>query len=251
LSRSQSWKSWGAIIAILVVSGLVAAAWPFISGQLGGSGASVPVTSETITIPIPALPIPIPFLEGITEIVLPSWLAMAIIAMLVIGGVVVMGIVTGFLYRWLSRLTQRVVESESFQQENQVLTSRTTEKLAARRSGRKAALAQQNDYSRWSVIATSLAILLFAFFAGLLVATSLFPTGEVTVNGQPVNVTVLITGAFLLLTLLYLILRMSWGRLNRFEGTDRGIPWDTIAVVLTGFLIVVVGIGLIVYLNVP
>ena len=93
---------------------------------------------------------------------------------------------------------------------------------------------------------------MFAVFMGYLVAGTLFPTGQITESDQVVNITAIIVGAFFLVTLFILLLRMNPRRLAAVDEMDReGIPWDTIVVILLGVLVLGLGIGLVVFLNRP
>jgi uncharacterized membrane protein YeiB len=248
LSRSESWKTWAVVIAILLFSGFIAAVWPLISGFGGGSSAGITFEPETVSIVIP----PLPGLEGGQVITLPSLVAFAIIAVLVIGAVVVVGLIISVLFTPLSKQVTKVNSSEKYQEGNANLQQREKEKLSQKQEGRAAATSQQRDYSHWAVVATSLAILMFAVFLGMLFAATLFPTGQITKQDQIINIAGVIAGAFVLVTLFVLLLRMNPRRLAAVDETDRdGIPWDTIAIVLLGVLVLGLGIGLVVFLNRP
>lgn len=248
LSRSESWKMWLAIIAILLFFGFLAAIWPLTSGFAGSSSGGIRLEPETIVVTIP----PIPGLMEGRVIVLNGLVAFAIIAVLVIGSVVITGLILGGLNVLLSKQATKVNNSKKFQERNGTLQQREKEKLAQKQEGRNAAPSQQHDYSRWAVVATSMAILMFAIFLGLLFSATLFPSGQITEQDQVINIAGVIAGAFFLVTLFILLLRMNPRRLAAVDETDRdGIPWDTIAIVLLGILVVGLGVGLVVFLNRP
>jgi hypothetical protein len=176
----------------------------------------------------------------------------AIIAVLVIGAVVVVGLIFALLNVLLAKQATKVMQSEKYQEGNAALLQRENEKLAQRQENRAAVKTQQRDYSHWAVVATSLAILMFAVFMGYLVAGTLFPTEQIMESDQVVNITAIIVGAFFLVTLFILLLRMNPRRLAAVDETDReGIPWDSIVVILLGVLVLGLGIGLVVFLNRP
>ncbi len=248
MSRSESWKTWAIVIAILLFSGFVAAIWPLISSLSGGASTGPTLEPQTVTIVIP----PLPGLEGGQVITLPSIAAFAIIGVLVVGAVIVVGVIFSILVTPLSKQVTKVSNSEKYQEGNANLQQREKETLAHKREDRAAADAQQNDYLRWAVVATSLAILMFAVFLGMLVAATLFPTGQIAQQDQIVNIASVIAGAFALVTLFILLLRMNPKSLAAIDVTDGdGIPWDTIAIILIGVLVVGLGIGLVVFLNSP
>ena len=58
--------------------------------------------------------------------------------------------------------------------------------------------------------------------------------------------------AVLLVTLGVLVWRMRESRFASMEELDNGpIPWDSIWIILTGLIVVGIGIGLMVYFNIP
>jgi uncharacterized membrane protein YeiB len=241
---------WAVIIAILLFSGFVAAIWPLIASFGGSSSGGITFEPETIVITIP--PLPIPGLDGGQVITLNGMVAFAIIAVLIIGAVFVVGLIFAGLNVLLSKQATKVNNSEKFQERNAALQQREKEKLAQKQEGRTAATSQQHDYSRWAVVATSLAILMFAVFMGLLFAATLFPSGQIVEQDQIINIAGIIAGIFFLVTLFILLLRMNPRKLASIDETDRdGIPWDTIVIILLGVLVVGLGIGLVVFLNRP
>ena len=183
---------------------------------------------------------------------LPSFLAFIILAVVIVGAVIVTGFIITAITLLISKLVRSTLNSDSYQEGNQALQEKEKDKLARKREGREAFKEQQRDYSRWAVVATSLCILMFSVFLGYLVGSTMFPTGQITTEEQVVNISAIIISAFFLVTLFMLLLRMNPRRLAAIDDTDySGIPWDAIVVILLGFLILGLGIGLIVFLNNP
>jgi hypothetical protein len=249
LSRTESWKAWLGIFAILIFSGLMAAFWPTISenlmssfGSFGGSaGMSVP--AETVTLPFPGRD------EGIT---LTSWQILLGLSFIVVGAVVVTGIVVGLINIIISRWITNVETSEDYQEGTATLEQREAAELAQLREEAPADTSQQHDYSRWAVFATSAVILFFAIVLGYLVGSTIFPTGVIVNEDQVINITAIISGAFFLFTLLYLLVRMDRERLDEINASaNKGIPWDAIVIILLGALVLGLGIGLIIFINQP
>lgn len=247
MSKSESGKIWIAVIGILIISGLVAAMWPLLS-TLGPSGSSgVPVEIETVTIRVP--PIPAIGFEGFS-IEINSFLLMIILAVVVVGSVVVAGVIITLIMRLISRFISKTEADESYQQKSAELEKSENSKLKAKQSEHEAFKEQQRDYTSWAVIATSGAILLFVAIFGFLFSSTLFPTSQIVENDEIFNIGLIITGIFLLVTLLVLLFRMNPRKLATVDETDNaGIPWETIAVLLTGVIVVGFGIGLMIYFN--
>ena len=136
--------------------------------------------------------------------------------------------------------------------ERPLLAQREAAELAEERQAHPADTVQQNDYSRWAVIATSMAVLFFAVVIGYLVGYTIFPSGQIVNEEQVVNITAIISGTFFLLTLLYMVLRMDKERLNEINArANAGIPWDAIVVILLGALVLGLGVGFVIFLNLP
>lgn len=249
MSRTESWKAWLAIFAILIFSGLMAAFWPAISENLfssfGSSGGSS-IPAETVTFPA----VPVPGLDNGIE--LTSVQILLGLSFLVIGAVVVTGIIIALVNVLVSRWVTNVETSDEYLEGTAALERRETAELQVKNKQQPADATQQRDYSRWAVIATSMAILFFAVVLGYMVGSTLFPEGQIVNQDQIVNITAIISGAFFLITLLYLLLRMDRERLDEINArANAGIPWDAIVVILLGALVVGLGIGLMIFLNRP
>ncbi len=254
MSRTESWKAWLGLFAILIFSGLMAAFWPAISenlfsaiGSTGLPGGGTPVPAETVTFP----PLPVPGLQdGLT---LTSVQILLGLAFLTVGAVVVTGIIIAIVNVILSRWITNVETSDKYEEGTAALAQREKAELAKKHEAQPADKTQQHDYSRWAVLATSMAILFFAVVLGYLVAFTLFPSGQIVANeDQIVNITAVISGVFFLLTLLYLVLRMNSERLEEVNAkADAGVPWDAVVVILLGVLVLGLGVGLVIYLNLP
>lgn len=252
MSRSDSWKTWGVVIGVLLVTGILAATWPLILGlltELMPTSAVPRLEPQVFEINVP--PLPVVLTDGLS-LSLAGWQVILGIAVVVIGLVAVTGFVIALINVFLSRLSTAVVESESYQKSEAELQKKEKAKLRQLQDGRASDSEQQNDYSRWNVVATSLAILMFAAFAGFLVADTFFPDRYVVRNDQVVNITLIIVGIFVLTSLLVLLWRLNPQRLEAAEEQDTGgIPWDTIVVIVSGVLVVGLGIGLVIYFNIP
>lgn len=249
MSKSESWKVWTAVILILLFSGFVAAVWPYLGGLGGGGAARIPVETEIITINIP--PLAVVGFEGLV-FEINSFLIFLIMAGAVVVSVIVVGVVLTGINFLISRQVTKTINSEKYQEGNAALEQHEKDKLSKKREGREAATAQQNDYSHWAVIATSLIVLMFAVFLGYLVGDTLFPGRELMRQDQIINITGIIIIAFVLISLLVLLLRINPRKLAAVNETDYGtIPWESITVILLGALILGLGIGFVIFLNLP
>lgn len=212
----------------------------------GGSATALPRDPTTVTIP---LPVPI---GGRSEVTLPSWQLMLGLAILVPGLVIGAGLTLGIVYILIQRLVSRTAATPDYQQNAAALQKRQTEKIAKMRETRPTSAAPESTWRRWSVITTALTLLLFTAFMAYMLGSMLFPQRQVVRQDNIVNVVSLLVLAAMLIVV---VITALWLRHDRIAAFNRGdslaIPWDFIAVVLTGLLVVGLGIGLIAILNGP
>ncbi len=244
MRNKRSWITWGIIFAILVGSGLLTILLPALFS--GNSATALPRDPSTVTIPLP-LPI-----GGRSEITLPSWQLMLGLAILVPGLVIGAGLTLGIVYIILQRLVARTTASEDYQQNAAALQKRETERVAKLRETRPTSIAPETTMRRWGVFTTALIVLLFTAFLAFLIGSMLFPQWQIVRQDNIVNIVSLIVVAAMLIAI---ILMVIWLRSERIAAFNRGdslaIPWDFIAVVITGLLVVGLGIGVIAILNAP
>lgn len=244
MRNKRSLITWGIIFAILVGSGLLTILLPALFG--GSTATDLPRDPSTVTIP---LPVPI---GGRSEITLPSWQLMLGLAILVPGLVIGAGLTLGIVYILLQRLVARTTTTPDFQQNSAALQKRQNEKIAKLRETRPTSAAPESTWRRWSVITTALVVLLFTAFIAFLFGNLLFPQQQIVRQDNIVNIVSLFVVASLLTVLVFLVIWLRADRINAFNrGDSLAIPWDFIAVVITGLLVVGLGIGVIAILNAP
>lgn len=272
MSDKESLRNWSILIAVLVGTAVIAGAWPSIVNTFGQRGPAAPTPGmEMPMLEIPIPPSLIPRLDGVIPIAdgiftLNGLVAVIGLTVIVIGAVVVMGAGLAFAYRLLDRATLQEKESETFQQKQAALEQKEKERLQAVREGRDPTPMPEHNMPRWSRLANILIFWLFLIFVGMMLNRTFYPTGEIILTpdmwlyslltrlGQPA---ILNTGWFfvilptlLLLPILGWWLQPQW--LEAAAAADNGdIPWDFLAVLITGLLVVGLGIGYMIYLAVP
>lgn len=246
LANRRSLLTWGFILLILVGTGILTIAWPILQDNLTGASPISAGTAETIEI---GLPIP---MFGLDSISLQSWQLMLILAFLVIGAVVTTGIALMIISYLASRIINNTESSEDFKSSASDLEARNQAKLKEIQESQPTGQLPETVWSRWSIIATGLAIALFAVALANLFAHSLYPGGRTLINGSIVNMSALFSLIALALSVGVLALGLSTIEIDDVETVRlKGVPWDSIAVVLTGFLVVGLGIAAILILRVP
>ncbi len=245
MSNRESLKNWGIIFAVLIISGVLTVAWPIISNTLfGGSSVRISPTMETVTL---NLPFPV---AGMNSITLNSLQILLIMGALAGGLIVGTGIAIALGNVIISRLVTNTAESEDFQTRKTRLEQKEAEEIKRLREERKTARTSPERWRRWSAISTGIIFVVFALFAGYLLAYSFYPEGVIISGDNIVSVASIIIGAAVVLSALLVVLRLRADKLEALETTRTGaIPWDSIAVILTGILVVGLGIGIIVFIN--
>ncbi len=280
MSRNQGLINWIVILLLLVAFAILTAVWTGLIGNAPtpsfelptGETRALPVETENIdweikpipiTQPFPALgPIQIPtinvtlFENGITifEDANPL-LVIGILFGAVIGGIAVIGGAIATPIMLLSRLVNNVKEDEAYKESEAKLASAEKALIKQMNEGRSVR-ADSHDRPRWSAVSTALIILMFAWFVGLVLNGTFFPEGSTFLGGDPerfIRTTPYFVWGTVGITLLALF---AWIRPRAFqaeaiekaETTGGAIPWDTIAVLVTGLVIVGLGIGAMAYI---
>lgn len=324
MSDTQSWKTWVTVIVVLVAFGVFAAVWPSISstlslGGLGGRPSTrIPYESHPIVLQIPEMPLPNGATLGGQTFEMQPWQALLGLTAVIVGLVLGMGVVTGLLYAFLSRLSTR--ERKAFNAEHSRLSPLYKglnrgviffQNQAARKfEGRTVHPIPAHEMPRWSWLSTTLIVLTFVFFGGMVIVADFFPARLLAVGNDLFNPATLIVGIPLLITLTLFLFAPRWGTavfallilfalalpafgaVNLFTrnnplplptavsivglvqlvalvllayfwrpsptavfkvsaAPEKGIPYDAIAVLITGIFVVGLGLGLMVLFNSP
>lgn len=246
MSNNRNLITWGIILLILIGTGLLTIAWPIISDLLSGESASMGITGpETVVIPLP-----IPINEQ-TEVAMQSWQLFGILAFLIIGAVVTTGVVIAIINYFFSRFVTNTESDPEFQKEWAELEQKEQAELKEKQAARPTHTIPDRTWDRWAAATTILAGLMFAGFFGLLIASQLFPEGSVIRDDRIINATLIVTLALMAMTLVVMLLRLRNRDAVAIEdgAATAAIPWDFIVVVLTGLIVVGIGVAVIAILN--
>jgi hypothetical protein len=259
LERLKSLGSILILILVLIVLALVAVIWPMImeSLDLGGMGVGSflggPTRPSTEQVPIVfPIPEPIASVVGMNELVLQGFVAFAALAAIVIGSVVVFGLIITLLMRLGGRFTTEVAESEDYQEHVAALETKEKETLKTRReSAPEPSKPEAHGYGL-DPLSFSLLVLFFVAMLAALIYGLVSPTGEIILFGQTFNSMLPILLILFVITIPLLAWQARRNRLDAIaENDNASIPWDFIAVLITGLLVVGVGLGIMLYINNP
>ncbi len=244
MSGKETWRNWALLIALLVVFGLATALWSSFSPSIsiGGNGGgnridipSVPVAVEPIEFEIAVL--------GIGPLELAPIVAVGILAVVAIAGIAIVGVGLAFVNLLISRQVTAVSDDKTFKETQARLEQTEKARLKQMNEGRTVSTPDHNRPG-WSAVSTSLIVLFFVWMGGMLINSIVYPEGQrISGAGEIVNTAPIFIVPLLLFALLLLSFRMRPGKIAAAKSTDTAsIPWDTIAVILLGLL--VVGLGL-------
>ena len=265
MSNAKSLVNWIVLIGLLLVFGVAAVLWPAISESINlfGGSASVQVPNEPhpieITLPvavpmsdIPALGIKV---EGQTIIFNDSMVVVVGLTLIIFGAVVITGALITLVYTFLDKLRDRTVDSDEHKEHVTALNNKEKEYFKDVRQGREAAGPPSDPtMPRWSAWATSIVILIFVALLGMVISLTFWPhwievdelADALTTPGMALITVMCLTTAIIL------VWRMGPQRIEKIEKSDeQGIPRDAIAIILTGLIVLGLGIGYTIYINLP
>ncbi|MBP6471612.1 MAG: hypothetical protein KA773_14295 [Chloroflexi bacterium] len=251
MNKTESLRNWLVILALLIVTGIATAVWPLLDLgiSIGFGPTRPPVEQPTVSFPVPAL---LTAQLG-TEIVLNSTdLFLAFIGMLVftLVSIVVVGFILSFLVRQLEKSATAVANSDTYQNHVATLNKRQQEKMKAVRESHAAPHTPKEYIYHLDPISLSLIVLFFVALLGTLIYSELAPTGQFMLFGQTFTSSLPILIILFAITIPLLIWRARREHLLAIPAKDSAaIPWDFIAVLVTGLLIVGVGLGFMLFIN--
>jgi len=257
LNKTESVRNWLIILVVLIATGVLTAVLPLLNLNLtpnlaiGGGATRPPVGEHTLVIHVPT------FLAGTfgSQIVLTSFQVFAVFAGLLVvalGSIVVVGLILSFLIRLLSKSVTAVSTSESYQANVATLDKREQDKLKNIRESHAKPNAPADYVYHLDPLSLSLIILFFVALVGTLLYSELAPTGEFVLFGQTISSRLSVIIALFIITIPVLAWQVRRQRLLSIaQRDDAPIPWDFIAVLVAGLLIVGIGLGLLLFINSP
>ncbi|MCP5095606.1 MAG: hypothetical protein GY943_08645 [Chloroflexi bacterium] len=258
MSENGSWRNWAIVFVLMIVFAVATALWSSLTPSISLFGGNtveipdVPVEVVPIELDIPA----IGSLDG-QFLELSPFVAIGILAGVVIGLVVLVGAGIALINTVLVRQTTAVTSDATYQEHQSTLAQREKDRLKQMKVGRAAGPIPDHNRPRWSAISTSLLILMFVAFFGMIINFTFIPSGELLPKNsdgvvvEAVSSASRVVGGMLAVTLAALLVVFRPKRGEPTEKTEEkdGIPWDSIAVLITGLLIVGIGVGAMVYLG--
>lgn len=273
MNKPESWKTWLPLLGLLILFGLVSALWPAVWPRLsdalalpsfgGGSSTNIPYEPEPIHLEamksaLANSSLPGPLASGLASAAeaLPDTIsplvAVGVVAGLVVALIVGVGGGLSFVIKLISGIRNSTLESEAYKTHQNALDQKIKEQIKQMRDGRTTDPVPDHKMPRWSVVSNTLITLMFVGFGTMVVVRNFFPEGVTEVDGRIVNITTPVFLVLAVITLIILGVRLRPQKIDAIDETDFGkIPWDFIAVLITGLIMIGLGVGFMAYINAP
>ncbi len=240
MKLKKSTVTWLVIIGLIIFSGLVSALWPtmregLVGGDGGGSGIAlsgpdIDPSDKTITFGSG-----IPVLGGQT---INEYMALLIIAVPILVLVPGVGIVLWLIFSFLSNTVEKTKEDPNFQSKVSAIDKRTSDVYKEYKQISPPDPVPDHDETRWIWISSIFTVgVLFAYIGAAW--SDNFAGG----NSQAMFSAVFALIGVVLGYLLIWPRRQSRTVAVTGNGEEGAIPWETIFIVVTGALIVGVGLA--------
>jgi hypothetical protein len=248
LSDKNSLKTWAFLIGLIIFGGLATVVWQAgiaPSFPSGSSAAPAPQSGQPEMVEIRihetnALLMDISFLANLDGRQYSPFSILGFLTLITVLPIVLVGGGLALALRLGDNQTNSVKESEAVKQAQVALTQRETEQIKALRQGKQPKpRPASHDMPRWSLVSTILIAIMFVFFTGTLMGGYLPEGGRLT--PAMLNWSLIILSAGILVWLF----RGDMGqRLYRSDDQeDAPIPWGWIWVIVSGLLVVGLGLG--------
>ena len=258
MNRSDTWKTWGIVIGLLIFTGLASAAFLWFSSQEESQSDSEVAAADRETEPITISVgdyvlgdelLSIPFIsENIEGRQINPWLVViasfAVVAALV-GGI---GLFLALLSMITSRQVSKVYADEGFHASVAKLSQQDKDSLQGKQESRPIATTPAPERRlRWSLITTALLIVILVWAAGLVYGVAFLGDTTWNILGAEVDAASLINLLLVATTIVIIAVTIRAhepGELDSSKTDDNPVNWNYVWIILSGALILGVGAGL-------
>ncbi len=258
MNRSDAWKTWAIVIGLLLFTGLASAAWLWLSSQeetqTDSQVAKVERETEPITIRVGDFVLGdellgIDFInEKIEGTQINPWLVVAAAAGIVTVLVGAIGLFLAIITVFTDRQVSRVYSDESYQSARAELNQRDAESLKDTQEIRPPASSPSSPRRlQWSVVSTSILILIMVWITGLIFGIAFFGDTTWEFAGLTISAVAIVNLVLIVISIvvLALVIRAREPDDLDFGKTDNNpVNWSYVWVILSGALIFGLGAGL-------
>ncbi|MCO5184827.1 MAG: hypothetical protein M9928_09930 [Anaerolineae bacterium] len=252
MSKRNTAITWIVVILVIIGGMLLAVLWPSLTAAISGDSSSAEVSGSSGVMLSSATPdtvdvallvndlgkmIGLDISLGIEPV--NTWVAFVSVAVFTVGSVVVFGLILTLLYRFLDKWVTRTKQDDDYQAAVVELDNREKAFIKEHLESQPPDPIPSHERTRWSVVSTALITIMFFMFGGVALGWN------VAQNSAEL---LLWAAAFGLLGLIVSVILLSPRRMLAVEGKDSAaIPWSSIWVIISGLVIVGLGLGVMVF----
>ncbi|MFQ5436068.1 MAG: hypothetical protein ACE5FD_14435 [Anaerolineae bacterium] len=236
MSQNRTSRNLTAVLAIVVLISLIVAAWPFVSPLLNSDATRVEPDLASIEVDLPF---------GGDSIALSSLSALGILAGITLALVAGGGLAITGLNMLLSRQVSTMQEDEGYQAGEKALAKLEKDRLNNLRVDRTRHEKPDHSEGSWLSLPNALIILGLVVFFGMYLNGALVPSGELVLGGSLISSATLVVGALVAVTAVVLF----WFGRPQFAQALEKTPGDFIWALVSGLVVVGLGLALVAYLN--
>lgn len=263
MDRNDNRTTWLIIIGLIVVGGLASAVWPTISAQLNvgraGELAATRPEPEPIVIEVEdhllgeellGLPVLGDFLSNnIDGLELSRPVAIGILVAVTVGSLVILGLPLAIIYTRLESSAVSIQEDESFKEAVSTLENRQKEELKERQKDSPARVEGDEVEDRRGFAYTMAFMgIIFAWVVGTVIGHAAYGGDMIETDNGLVNPVSIVSLVVLIITLVGFFVYFRFIRkpeeIDPAETDYSPVTWGWIWVIVSGMLIVGVGVGL-------
>ncbi|MEJ2746836.1 MAG: hypothetical protein P8183_02805 [Anaerolineae bacterium] len=232
MSENATQKNWMVILTILLLGAMIVAG-PLLTSQIGPDAHKIELS--------------LPFaVGGSNTLALAGWQAILGLLVIIVGAIGVVGAGFAFLFFRAEKQTSDILNSQEFQASKSAFDKLEADKIKQMNEGRTAAGPSEALRPGWSTVSTSLVVILFAVFVGMLVNSAFIPKGEYVVDGRTAS-GISVTLIWLAFISFFIIILRS--RLLQAQTSEKPVSWDVVWIVGTGLFVVGAGLTAILYFS--
>lgn len=242
------------VAAVVVVSGLLSAVWPLLTGRAGAAEMETATEREPIVIQLkdyplgPEVLLKTPVLQDLDGQEIDPLLATGILVAVSFGLLGAMGLPLALIYARLDKTATTTKEDKEVQNKLTQLNRKGEEQLKEQRKAQPAMPIPPHKMPRWSAVSTSLVLVMFTMFIGAMLSFLFVPGGEIQVGRHVLSAMTPFVWGLVALTILAAVVLLRPRTLDALEATDNQVvalsnlrPSSLSMLLWWGFVLVVFG----------
>lgn len=254
MGKNRAWRTWLIVAAVVVVSGLLSAVWPLLTGRAGGAEMATTAEREPIVIQLkdyplgPEVLLQTPLLKDLDGKEVDPLVATGILIAVSFGLLGAVGLPLALIYARLDKTATITKEDKDVQGKLTQLNRQGEEELKEQRKTRPTMPIPSHKMPRWSALSTTLVLVMFMMFIGAMLSFLFVPGGELRVGRHVLSAMTPFVWGLVAVTILAAAFLLRPRVLEAIEATDNQIvalsnlrPSSLSMLLWWGFVLVVFG----------